>query len=69
MAILYALPRLPALDTSVILLMQPVLTVLWAWMLLAEVPSPIQLAGVAAVLAGVAVASLAGTVRSPKGAR
>ena len=69
MAILYALPRLPALDTSVILLMQPVLTVLWAWMVLAEVPSPVQLAGVAAVLAGVAVASLAGTVRSAKGAR
>lgn len=69
MAILYALPRLPALETSVILLMQPVLTVLWAWLLLAETPSPVQGAGVAAVLAGVAIASRAGTVRGAKAAR
>lgn len=69
MAILYALPRLPALDTSLLLLLQPVLTVLWAWTVLAETPSGVQLGGVALVLAGVAIASVAGTVRGARGAR
>ena len=61
LAILYALPRLPALDTSVVLLLQPVLTVLWAWWLLAETPSAVQLVGVALVLTGVAIVSLQGS--------
>ena len=65
LCILYALPRLAALETSVILLMQPVLTVLWGWSLLAEAPSPIQLSGVALVLAGVTVVSVRGSVRRP----
>jgi len=63
LCILYALPRLPALETSVILLMQPVLTVVWGWWLLAEVPSAVQLGGVGLVLAGVAVLSLVGSAR------
>lgn len=63
LAILYALPRLPALETSVILLMQPVLTVAWGWWLLAQVPSGIQLGGVGLVLAGVAAVSVAGARR------
>jgi len=66
LAILYALPRLPALATSVILLMQPVLTVVWAWWLLAEAPSPVQLSGVGLVLAGVALLSVVGSARRPK---
>ena len=64
LAILYALPRLPALDTSVILLMQPVLTVGWAWWLLAETPSAVQLTGVGLVLAGVALVNVSGALRS-----
>jgi len=64
LAILYALPRLPALDTSVILLMQPVLTVAWAWWLLAETPSAVQLAGVGLVLAGVALVNVSGALRA-----
>ncbi len=59
-AIVAVLPRLPALDTSVVLLVQPVLTVVWGALLFAERPSPWQWAGVAAVLVGVAVVVVAG---------
>jgi len=59
-AILAVLPRLPALDTSVILLVQPMLTVVWGWLMFAERLSTWQWAGVASVLSGVAVVLLAG---------
>jgi drug/metabolite transporter (DMT)-like permease len=52
--ILAVLPRLPALDTSVLLLVQPMLTVIWGRLLFAEVLSPLQVAGVALVVLGVA---------------
>jgi drug/metabolite transporter (DMT)-like permease len=52
--ILAVLPRLPALDTSVLLLVQPMLTVVWGRLLFAEVLSPLQVAGVALVVLGVA---------------
>ena len=61
--ILTALPRLPALDTSVTLLAQPMLTVLWGRLLFAERLSWVQAAGVALVLLGVLILSVAGTVR------
>jgi drug/metabolite transporter (DMT)-like permease len=51
----YALPRLPAVETSILLLMQPMATVLWAYLLFAEVLSPVQWWGVALVLSGVAL--------------
>jgi drug/metabolite transporter (DMT)-like permease len=66
--IFYALPRLPALETSVTLLLQPVLTVAWAWLLLAETPSAVQLTGVGLVLAGVALLSVLGSARRSRGA-
>jgi drug/metabolite transporter (DMT)-like permease len=53
-----ALPRLPAVDTSLLLLTQPVIAVALAMVLVAETPSAFQLLGVALVLLGVA----AGTV-------
>lgn len=56
-----SLPRLPAVITSVLLLAQPVATVALGALLLAERPSPAQLAGVALVIAGIAVAT--GSVR------
>jgi drug/metabolite transporter (DMT)-like permease len=56
------LPRLPALDTSVILLVQPMLTVVWGALLFAERLSSLQWAGVVAVLTGVALVMLAGAV-------
>jgi drug/metabolite transporter (DMT)-like permease len=51
------LPRLPAAITSVLLTFQPVLTVLFAWAILGESPSPLQLGGVALVLCGLLIAT------------
>lgn len=53
----YALPRLPAVVTSVLLLLQPVGAVLLGMVLLAETPSVVQLSGVGLVLAGIVVAT------------
>jgi drug/metabolite transporter (DMT)-like permease len=58
--ILTVLPRLPSLDTSVLLLIQPMLTVVWGWLLFAEHLSSLQWAGVASVLAGVAMVVIGG---------
>ncbi len=54
-----ALPRLPAATTSLILLIQPVLAVIFAMAILSEAPSPLQLAGVGLVIAGVLLGSAA----------
>jgi drug/metabolite transporter (DMT)-like permease len=53
-----SLPRLPAVLTSILLMLQPVSTVLLAAILLSEAPSTVQLAGVAVVLGGVAFATI-----------
>ena len=53
-----ALPRLPAVTTSLLLLIQPVLAVVLAMLIINERPSPMQLAGVGLVLAGVTLGSL-----------
>ena len=53
-----ALPRLPAVVTSIILLVQPPLTVVLSVVLLAERPSVLQLLGVALVIGGIAVATV-----------
>ncbi len=55
-----SLPRLPAVLTSIILLAQPVVSVGLAMVLLGEAPSTTQLAGVALVVGGIAVATLGG---------
>jgi drug/metabolite transporter (DMT)-like permease len=52
--IIAVLPRLPALDTSVILVLQPVLTVVWGFLLFQEYLSWLQWAGVALVVLGIA---------------
>jgi drug/metabolite transporter (DMT)-like permease len=52
-----SLPRLPAVVTSVLLTLQPVLSVLFAAILLDEDPSTLQLLGVAAILCGLLLAS------------
>ncbi len=52
-----ALPRLPAATTSLILLVQPVLAVIFAVIILAEAPSPLQLLGVGLVIGGVVLGS------------
>ena len=59
-----SLPRLQAVATSLLLTLQPVATVVLAAILLGEDPSPLQLVGVAAILAGLMVASFGGTARA-----
>lgn len=54
----FSLPRLPAALTSVILMVQPVTTVVLAAVLLGEDPSVFQLGGVGLVIAGLLVANL-----------
>jgi drug/metabolite transporter (DMT)-like permease len=53
-----SLPRLPAVVTSIILLVQPVVTVALAMVLLGEAPSSAQLLGVGLVIGGIAVATV-----------
>ena len=53
-----SLPRLPAVVTSILLMLQPVGAVALAAVLLSEAPSPVQLLGVAVVVGGVAVATI-----------
>jgi drug/metabolite transporter (DMT)-like permease len=60
-----SLPRLPALLTSIVLMLQPVSTVFLGALILSEAPSAIQLLGVAIVIAGVAVATLRPRERAP----
>ena len=54
LAITSALPILPAVETSILLMLQPVGTVIWGFVIFAERLSPIQWLGAALVLAGVA---------------
>ena len=53
-----SLPRLPAVITSIVLMLQPVSTVFLGVVLLDEAPSTVQISGVAVVLAGVAFATV-----------
>lgn len=50
----YALPRLPAVETATIILIQPALTMVWGALIFDERPSPVQIVGALVVLAGVA---------------
>ena len=59
------LPRLPAALTSVLLTFQPVLSVLFAWAILDESPSPLQLGGVGLVLCGLLIVSAGRRARRP----
>jgi drug/metabolite transporter (DMT)-like permease len=53
-----SLPRLPAVLTSIILLAQPVATVVLAMILLGEAPSGAQILGVTLVVGGIAIATV-----------
>ena len=53
MLVSYALPRLPAAETSTIILIQPALTILWGSIIFSERPSTVQWLGIALVLLGV----------------
>jgi drug/metabolite transporter (DMT)-like permease len=60
-----ALPRLPALETSILLVGQPVLSVVWGVWLFGERLSLVQWTGSALVLVGVAALSARGAVQPP----
>jgi drug/metabolite transporter (DMT)-like permease len=53
-----ALPRLPAVVTSILLTLQPVLSVIFAALIIDESPSKLQLAGAGCILAGLIVATV-----------
>ncbi|HEX3702410.1 MAG TPA: DMT family transporter [Vicinamibacterales bacterium] len=53
-----ALPRLPSVETSILLLGQPIFTVIWGLMIFDERLSMLQWSGSALVLAGVTVLSV-----------
>ncbi len=53
---------MPALETSVLLLVQPMATVLWGYLIFTEVLSAVQWGGVALVLGGVALLTVRGSV-------
>ena len=53
-----SLPRLPAVVTSILLTLQPVLSVIFAALILDESPSRLQLAGAACILVGLVVATV-----------
>jgi drug/metabolite transporter (DMT)-like permease len=58
-----ALPRLPAVTTSLILLIQPVLATIIAVIVLSESPSPTQVLGVLLIIGGVVLGSAPGRGR------
>lgn len=60
-----SLPRLPAVVTSVLLTLQPVSSVVLAAIILGEDPSPLQLVGAGAILAGLLIASVGRGVKQP----
>jgi drug/metabolite transporter (DMT)-like permease len=59
-----ALPRLPALETSVMLLVQPAAAILWARQIFAERFGGVQWVGVALVFGGILALGLMGSVKS-----
>ena len=61
-----SLPRLPAVVTSILLTLQPVATVVLAAVLVDESPSALQLAGAAAILSGLVLASARGRRRAAR---
>jgi drug/metabolite transporter (DMT)-like permease len=59
----WALPRLPALTTSVLIMMQPVGALIWGALIFSERLSVLQGAGVALILLGVTAVNVRGSIR------
>ncbi len=59
------LSRLPVLEISILLVLQPILTVIWGLILFAELPSPVQWTGVGFVLIGITLLTLKGSIAKP----
>lgn len=62
----FSLPRLPAVETSTIVLLQPALTLIWGALIFGESPSTIQIGGAIVVLGGVAAVVMARERAAPK---
>ena len=60
--ITFALPRLPALETSALILLQPMLAIIWARLIFDETLSWVQWLGVALVLGGLLILNARGAV-------
>jgi drug/metabolite transporter (DMT)-like permease len=60
-----ALPRLPALEVSALLLIQPAGAMIWAQLIFTERLSTIQWAGVGVILGGILALSLWGAIHRP----
>jgi drug/metabolite transporter (DMT)-like permease len=54
----YTLPRLPAVETATIILIQPALTMVWGALIFDERPSGLQIVGALVVLSGVTFVAL-----------
>jgi drug/metabolite transporter (DMT)-like permease len=61
-----ALPRLAALEASILLLLQPLATVVWGMLIFHERLSPLQAVGATVVVVGVAVMTVGGSVEVEK---
>ena len=57
----YGLRRVPALDASLLLLVETALNPLWTWLLLAEVPSMAALAGGAVIIGATVLETIVAT--------
>ena len=64
--IAYALSRLPAVETSILLLLQPMATVLWALLLFGENLSIVRWTGVVLLLTGVALPTAGSALRASR---
>lgn len=62
----YALPRLPAVETATIILIQPALTMVWGALIFEERPSLLQILGAVVVLAGVSFVALVRARKKPQ---
>ena len=60
----YALPRLPAVETATVILIQPAMTLAWGAVFLSERPSTLQILGALVVLGGVGVVAWSRAARS-----
>lgn len=61
----FAVRRLPALEASLLLLLEPVLNSIWAWLIHGERPGPWSLAGCAVILAATLLRALRGPSSDP----
>jgi len=62
----FALPRLAAVETATIILIQPALTLVWGALIFSERPSGLQILGALVVLAGVAFVAIARARTNPE---